>query len=65
MLATTERIAMATTAITTVMVNRMQARAEPHLSRTVPLWRQRKHFYSHRSLFHFQIALLLLLRWRR
>ena len=57
---------MATTAITTVTVNRMQARAEPHLSRTIPLslWRQRKRLFSQGSLFHFQNVQLLLLSCR-
>ncbi len=53
---------MTKTVITTVTVNRMQARAEPHLSRAVLLWRQRKRFFSQRSLFHFQnVAVQLLL----
>ena len=55
---------MTTAVITTVMVNRMQARAEPYLSRTVPLWRQRKRLFSQRSLFHFQNVQLLLLSCR-
>ena len=55
---------MTTAVITTVMVNCMQARAEPYLRRTVPLWRQRKRLFSQRSLFHFQNAQLLLLSCR-
>ena len=55
---------MTTTVITTVLVNRMQARAEPHLSSAVPLWRQRKRLFSQGSLFHFQNVQLLLLSCR-
>ena len=53
---------MTTTVITTVLLNRMQARAESHLSSTVPLWRQRKRLFRQGSLFHFQnVAVQLLL----
>ena len=55
---------MTTTVITMVMVNRMQARAELYLRRTVPLWHQRKRLFSQRSLFHFQNVQLLLLSCR-
>ena len=55
---------MTTTVINTVLVIRTQARAEPHLGRTVPLWRQRKRLFSQRSLFHFHNVQLLLLSCR-
>ena len=55
---------MTTTVITTVLVNRMQTRAEPHLSSTVPLWRQRKRLFSQRSLFYLHNVQLLLLSCR-
>ena len=55
---------MTTTVITAVLVNRMQARAEPHLSRTIPLWRQRKRLFRQGSLFHFQNVQLLLMSCR-
>jgi hypothetical protein len=45
---------MAATVITAVTVNRKQARAEPHLYCTAPLWRPHQRFFSHHSVFYFQ-----------